>query len=354
MNRAERLAWLRETDPRRLDALWAEADAVRRRHVGDAVHLRGLIEFANRCGRGCLYCGLRRQRADVVRYRMTLDEIVACARTAYDLGMGTVVLQSGEDASMPATWLAEVIVAIKEAVPVAATLSVGERSRDDYALWRRAGADRYLLRFETSNPDLYARLHPDAKDGLDGRLAALYALRDLDYEVGSGVMVGLPGQTCEDLAGDLALFERVGLHMVGLGPYVAHPDTPLAHVGATDADQVPSSETTASIMVALTRLVLPDTNIPATTALATISPTGGRMHGLQRGGNVVMPNVTPAACKRRYEIYPAKAGVTVDVVEAVADVRRTLDALGRTVGIGRGDSPAKTGVKPAPVVTEEV
>ena len=272
---------------------------------------------------------------------MTIDEIVACARTGHRLGLRTLVLQSGEDPDMPAAWLADVIARVKAETAMAVTLSVGRRDRSDYALWRQAGADRYLLRFETSDPVLYRRLHPDS-EGLDAPMAAMAALRDLGYEVGSGVMVGIPGQTYESLPADLETFRRLDLHMIGLGPFIAHPDTPLAAVATdeTSAEQVPNTELMGSKMLALARLACPQTNIPATTALATLNRTAGRRHGLQRGANVVMPNLTPARYKRLYEIYPAKAGVETEIDESIAQVRRTLESIGRTLGTGRGDSPA--------------
>jgi biotin synthase len=206
----EILTWLRENDPERLTGLWRAADDLCARAVGDEVHLRGLIEFSNRCVRGCAYCGLRAPNRRLVRYRMSADEVLACAHQAVSFGYGTVVLQSGEDPATDADWLADLVRRIKVQTPLAVTLSVGERSPNELAAWREAGADRYLLRFETSRRELYEQIHPCRADqDRSDRLAILRTLRDLGYEVGSGVLVGVPGQTYDDLGRDVALFAPV-------------------------------------------------------------------------------------------------------------------------------------------------
>ncbi|MBE3070600.1 MAG: [FeFe] hydrogenase H-cluster radical SAM maturase HydE, partial [Planctomycetes bacterium] len=227
MNRDEILTWLREDDPRRLGALWQRADRARAEAVGDAVHLRGLIEISNRCARRCLYCGLRADRAALPRYRLGADEVLACARRAVALGYGTVVLQSGEDDGLTREAVADLVARLKAETPLAVTLGLGERSDADLAAWRRAGADRYLLRFETSNRALYDRIHPPRAGERSDRLERLERLRDLGYETGGGVMVGIPGQTYADLADDVETFRRLDLDMIGIGPFIAHPDTPL-------------------------------------------------------------------------------------------------------------------------------
>ena len=190
----EILHWLREDHPAALEQLFARADQTRRAHVGDAIHLRGLIEISSFCVRQCHYCGLRLARS-MARYRMTREEILACAQTAVQLGFGTVVLQSGEDFGIEAAWLAEVLRTIKNETPLAITLSLGERLPDELRLWRDAGADRYLLRFETSDPTLYAAIHPQRGSTVSDRVSLLRELRALGYEIGSGVMTGIPGQT---------------------------------------------------------------------------------------------------------------------------------------------------------------
>jgi biotin synthase len=203
MQRLETLNWLRETDPHRLAPLWRQADAVRRAGVGDDVHLRGLIEISSHCVRLCGYCGLRGPNTSLKRYRMTADEILACAHVAVTLGYGTVVLQAGEDPLLTPDWVVEVVKRIKDATRLAVTLSLGEQSEATLRAWRAAGADRYLLRFETSNPVLFEQIHPPRPGQVSDRLAQLRVLRDLGYEVGSGVMIGIPGQTYDDLANDI-------------------------------------------------------------------------------------------------------------------------------------------------------
>jgi biotin synthase len=362
MNRTEILGWLVEDRAERLEALWRLADAARRRSVGDEVHLRGLIEISNYCARECLYCGLRAPNRAVGRYRMTADEIAAAASRAIEFGCGTVVLQSGEDYGIEAPWLAAVVRRIKDLGAPAVTLSLGERGDADLAAWREAGADRYLLRFETSNRALYERIHPRPAGRPSDRIAILRRLRQLGYEIGSGVMIGIPGQTYGDLADDIETFRALDLDMIGVGPFLPHPETPLGRLmlggapgaaagggaaggaaedGGTRAPpggQAPNSELMTYKVVALARLACPGANIPSTTALATVNPAEGRELGLRRGANVVMPNVTPPQYRARYEIYPAKACIYEDVAAFNARLRRRLAAMGRRVGAGPGPS----------------
>jgi biotin synthase len=333
----EILGWLKDESATALARLYARADETRAAHVGGAVHLRGLIEISSYCVRQCHYCGLRAARA-VPRYRMTREEILACARKALQLGFGTVVIQAGEDYGIEAEWLAEVLRALKAELPLAVTLSLGEREPEELRLWREAGADRYLLRFETSDPALYAAIHPRRGARPSDRVAILRQLRALGYEIGSGVMVGIPGQTYEMLARDIELFEALDLDMVGIGPFLAHPDTPLgAESGRRAArEQVPSSEEMVLKAVALTRLVCPEANLPSTTALATINTIDGREHGLESGANVFMPILTPAPYRQMYEIYPGKACVDEDATQCNHCLRQRIERLGRFVGEGPG------------------
>ncbi len=335
---------LRETDPERLERLWAEADAVRRENVGDAVHLRGLIEISNCCARTCLYCGLRGPNAKLERYRMSDEEIVAAARQAEALGYGTVVIQSGEDDAFIGERVAGFVRRIKAETPLAVTLSLGERKPEELELWREAGADRYLLRFETSDRKLYNRIHPPREGRPSNRFALLRRLGELGYEVGSGVMVGIPGQTYDLLARDIEWFADLDLDMVGVGPFIAHPGTPLgagpaAVASAPPGEQVPATEEMTYKVVALTRLACPRTNIPSTSALATVNLAHGREFGLCRGANVVMPNVTPARYRAMYEIYPGKACINESAGDCARCIRARIESLGRTIGTGRGDSP---------------
>ena len=339
MNRAEILRWLREDDPGSLKELWARADAVRREHVGDAVHVRGLVEISNHCARRCAYCGISVANLGLARYRMTAAEIAACARRTTALGYGTVVLQSGEDAGIRREWLAGVVRRIKAELPLAVTLSLGERSDDDLAAWRTAGADRYLLRFETSDAALYERIHPPLAGRPSDRLAILKRLADLGYEVGSGVMIGIPGQTFAVLAADLARFAGLDLDMIGVGPFIPHPATALGRgeLGPAPAgEQVPNTELMTYKVVALARLVCPDANIPSTTALATVNPASGRELGLARGANVVMPDLTPSKYRALYEIYPGKACLRETPVVGDDGVRSRIERMGRRVGAGPG------------------
>jgi len=336
------IAWLREADAASLETLWREADSARDRHVGGQVHLRGLVEISNHCRRSCAYCGLRHANAKVRRYRMSPAEILAAAKTAVGLGYGTVVLQAGEDEALTAPLVAEVIRQIKSGAHtgnLAVTLSLGERTEDELALWKDAGADRYLLRFETSNKTLFKRIHPPLPGRNCRRIDILRVLRDLGYETGSGIMVGIPGQTYEDLARDLATFVELDLDMIGLGPYVPHADTPLANAAPAEKDQTPNDGLMACKVVALTRLVCPDTNIPATTALSALDPISGYEGALTRGANVVMPNLTPTRYRRFYDIYPMDRGGCGGPVTFNKKIRARIAAIGRTTATGRGDSP---------------
>jgi biotin synthase len=333
----EILGWLRETSEPALERLFARADETRRAGVGDAVHLRGLIEISSYCVRQCHYCGLRAARS-VPRYRMTREEILACVRKAVQFGFGTVVLQAGEDYGIEAGWLAEIIRFLKAETPLAVTLSLGEREPEELRLWRKAGADRYLLRFETSDPALYAAIHPRRGARPSDRVDLLRQLRFMGYEIGSGVMVGIPGQSFEMLARDIELFAALDLDMVGIGPFLAHPGTPLGALKASvnGGDQVPSSEWMVLKAVALTRLVCPEANLPSTTALATINTVDGREHGLESGANVFMPVLTPAPYRQMYEIYPGKACVDEDASQCNLCLRQRIERLGRFVGEGPG------------------
>jgi biotin synthase len=330
--------WLRERDPAALERLWTRADAVRAAHVGDAVHLRGLIEISNHCIRHCLYCGIRACSDGITRYRMSANEILSCAREAKRLGYGTVVMQSGEDPGLTRDFIADVIRAIKAETGLAITLSLGEREDDDLRAWKAAGADRFLLRFETSDPELYRRIHPPLPGATSDRVAQLLRMRALGYEIGTGVMVGIPGQTWDILARDIELFRDLDIDMIGIGPFLPSPRTPLGgdaaeRLRAAEDEQVPNDELTTLKVVALTRLVCPEANLPSTTALSTLDPATGRELGLLRGANIVMPNVTPPAYRVLYEIYPGKASFHET---AQVSIEQRIRAIGRHVGEGPG------------------
>lgn len=341
MNQNDLLQWLREKNEKKLEDLWKRADDLRLKHVGDEVHLRGLIEISNHCVRQCGYCGLRFGNKNLERYRMREEEIMACVGEAVTYRFGTVVLQSGEDYGIQTDWLSNLIRLIKRKTRLAVTLSLGERPEEDLEAWRRAGADRYLLRFETSDPDLYHFIHPSLSGRVSDRLSILQTLKKLGYQVGSGVMIGIPGQTFESLANDIDLFHRLDLDMIGVGPYIAHPETPLGSEAwkrnISDMDQVPATEAMTYKVMALTRLVCPEANIPSTTALATLNLEQGRELGLMRGANVVMPNLTPLPYRARYEIYPAKACMQETSQDCSFCLPHRIQSIGRKVGTGRGD-----------------
>ena len=304
------------------------------------MHLRGLVEISNFCSRNCGYCGIRGGRVDLVRYRMTPSEILDCAAAAADFGYGTVVIQAGEDPSLSGPLIAHIVSTIKSRHSLAITLSLGERSDEDVRLWREAGADRYLLRFETSNRELYRRIHPDAPGQGRDRVAMLLRLRELGYEIGSGVMIGIPGQSYEDLVNDILLFAELDLDMIGVGPYIPHPVSSLARLSLNETSApdrgVPNSELMTYKVVALSRLVCPQANIPSTTALATLNLAEGRECGLQRGANVLMPNMTPTRYRRLYEIYPAKACIQETAEKCHGCMRGRIVRIGRSPGTGPG------------------
>jgi biotin synthase len=337
MDRSTIETWLRTEDPEELARLWKEADDTRRRFVGNDVHLRGLIEISNHCVRRCGYCGLNISNRAITRYRMSREEILECAKVAGSLGYGTVVLQSGEDYGIAREWMADVIRSVKETTGLAVTLSLGERSGEDLTTWRQAGADRYLLRFETSDRRLYEKIHPSLPSRSSDRMEILRQLRELGYEIGSGVMIGIPGQTYRSLAEDICTFREMDLDMIGVGPYIPHPQTELASEPASGSpDQVPNTELMTYKVLALTRLACPSANIPSTTALATLNKANGRELGLQRGANIVMPNLTPPRYRVCYEIYPAKACITENAEACGACIQLRIAAIGRTVGTGPG------------------
>lgn len=347
-DQTEILTWLREEDPARLQTLWKRADEARRTHVGDAIHLRGLIEISNYCVRQCAYCGLRAGNGGLARYRMELDEVFAAAQQAVEFGYGSVVLQAGEDYALTAEAIAAVVSRIKAETPLAVTLNLGERSDEELARWRNAGADRYLLRFETSDQDLFHAIHPGLRGRRTDRIPWLRRLKELGYETGSGIMVGLPGQTYESVARDIGLFRDLDLDMIGIGPYIPHPNTPLGNGGLrppiANGEQVPANELMVYKAVALTRLVRPDANIPSTTALATINRHNGRELGLQRGANVLMPNLTPVKYRSLYQIYPDKACIAETGEACNGCLQLRIASIGRHLGQGPGGRGAAVAI----------
>ena len=312
-------------DDSKNDWLFSLADKARKEYVGDEVHLRGLIEFSNICKRTCKYCGLRCENKNIERYRLSPEEIIFYAKKAAEMGYKTLVLQSGEDSFYLAKKLSEIVSEIKK-LDVAVTLSVGEMSFDDYKLLKDAGADRYLLRIETTDKNLYKKMHPDMD--FENRLRCLKDLKTLGYEVGTGCLVGLPGQTIESLADDILFFKEIDADMVGIGPFIAHPDTPLK-------DTQNGNFTLALKVMALTRILLKNINIPATTAMETLNPNG-RIIALQSGANVVMPNVTSTEYRKKYEIYPGKICVNENPEQCRGCIEGKIKSIGRKIANDKG------------------
>jgi biotin synthase len=310
------------------DALFAEARRVRHATKGNGVFLRGLIELSSICDRNCLYCGMRHENPNVRRYAMQDDEIVACAALAAELNFGTVVLQAGEcERLWTQARISQLIRRIKAETGQKITLSLGERSEDDTAAWKAAGADRYLLRFETTDRALFNRIHPGSPQTEEHpRIAQLKRMKAQGYEIGSGVMLGIPGQTLDSVVEDLLTFAELKLDMVGLGPYLKHPETPLGQSDQTS--EVPVSADFTCRCYALTRLLLPNANIPSTTALSTLDPLNGRILGLTSGANVFMPNLTPAVYREGYQIYPGKICVVAPQADSLDALKATFNELG--------------------------
>ena len=303
------------------DDLLKAADIVRYQYVGEAVHLRGLIEFSNICKNNCLYCGIRRDNQLTKRYRLQPDEIVSLAQKAAQQGFKTIVLQSGEDLFYTTDKLCAIIRAIKE-MDVAITLSIGEKTEAEYKAYKNAGADRFLLRIETTDQDLYHRLDPGMR--WETRKQCLLDLKKNGYELGSGIMVGLPHQTLESIADDLLFLKEIGIDMAGIGPFIPAPGTPL------EQEEGKAFDLSLRTM-ALMRLLMPDINIPATTAMEALHPMG-RIMALKAGANVVMPNITSAEYARLYQLYPGKTSVDQ------SDIVQKIKAIGRTIGTGYGTS----------------
>ena len=294
--------------------LIAEGDKVRRENYGDAVYVRGLIEFSSFCRNDCYYCGIRRSNRKADRYRLDRETILSCCREGYGLGYRTFVLQGGEDPYYTDQVLTGIVEAIHREFPdCAITLSAGERTTESYRKLFEAGARRYLLRHEAADPDLYRMLHP-AGMSLDNRIRCLRDLKEIGYQVGSGFMVGAPGQTGEHLIRDIRFLQELEPDMIGIGPYLRHENTPFR-------DREDGSMQLTLRLIAILRLIFPWALIPSTTALGTIHPSGREL-GLQAGANVVMPNLSPVEVREKYELYDNK----ICTGEESAQCRSCLEA----------------------------
>ena len=323
------------SDEQNQDDLFKKADIARHKNVGDEVHLRGLIEFSNICRNNCMYCGIRRDNLSLSRYRMSEEELINTACKAAEIGFKTIVMQSGEDTWFTQDKMCRIIEAIKK-FDVAITLSVGERPYSDYKAWFDAGADRYLIRIETTDKDLYHRLDPGMS--WQKRHECILSLKEIGYELGSGIMVGLPQQTIASIADDLLYLKQVEVDMAGIGPFIPHPQTPLK-------DEAGGTLDLARRTMAVMRLLMPDINIPATTAMESLHPRG-RILALQSGANVVMPNVTEGEYRRLYELYPGKICVNDTPLHCKTCIGAKIMSIGRKVGMGYGGHAGRLPHKP--------
>jgi len=312
------------------DNLFEEARKVRDAHYGKKIFVRGLIEFTNYCKNDCFYCGIRRSNKNAQRYRLTKEEILSCCETGYRLGFHTFVLQGGEDPYYNDDLMCEIIYEIKSRYPdCAVTISFGEKSRDTYKRYKEAGADRYLLRHETANPAHYGMLHPKELS-LKNRKKCLYDLKELGFQVGAGFMVGSPYQTDEHIVDDLLFLKELNPHMVGIGPFIPHKDTPFR-----DFPEGTLQKTLT--LLAIIRIMLPKVLLPSTTALGTIHPKGREM-GFQAGANVVMPNLSPVGVRKAYSLYDGKICTGEEAAECAACLKRRIESSGHVMDFSRGDS----------------
>lgn len=311
-----------------LDRLFSFADKVRKEFCGDGIFLRGIVEFSSFCDKGCCYCGLNKNNHKLSRYRMNQEELIKSVGYLAACKIKTVVLQSGEDPGLDALWLTETIKKLKLKFDLAVTLSVGERSLDDYKLWRQVGADRYLLKMETSNEDLYTSMHP--KMSFAHRLGCLDNLAKLDYQVGSGNIIGLPGQSLKIIAQDILFFKQRDFDMIGIGPFIPHQDTVFA--AQTKGEALLTLKT-----IALTRIVTKNTHIPATTALGSLDKDY-RWEGLKCGANILMPNFTPQLYRKLYQIYPGKKCIDEPVGACNFCMDGEVKKINRFIDYAQGDS----------------
>ncbi|MEJ2103785.1 MAG: [FeFe] hydrogenase H-cluster radical SAM maturase HydE [Ignavibacteriaceae bacterium] len=326
LNKSEMVFLLSLQKNEDIEKLYLRADEIRKEYCGDEVHLRGIIEFSNYCDQNCLYCGLQKSNKNLQRYRMTKDEIIATAGRITETGLKTVVLQSGEDHFYSRSLVTDIIISIKEKFDSAITLSIGERGRDEYEEWKNAGADRYLLKHETANEHLYSTYHQHEK--LKSRLDHIHCLKKIGYQTGSGNIIGLPGQTVEDIADDILLCKELDCDMCSFSPFIPSHDSPFREIPPANAELT-------LMTIAVARIVLKNVHIPATTALSTLIGNGEEA-GLKIGANVIMPNFTPLPYRDNYKIYKDKK--TYDTNIYLEELELILNKLDRKVGEGKGHS----------------
>lgn len=330
LTRAEYEALLEGRSDETAALLAEKASRIRQRVFGNGIYTRGLIEISSFCRCDCRYCGIQRSNGGASRYRLTEDEILGCCRTGYALGFRTFVLQGGEDDYFTDDRLEPLIAQIKAEHPdCAVTLSLGERSRESYRRLRAAGADRYLLRHETADKTQYALLHPPAQT-FENRMRCLLDLRDLGYQTGCGFLVGAPGQTTASMAENLKFVEEFHPAMCGIGPFLPHGATPFA-------DCPPGTLEETCYLLSILRLQSPGMLLPATTALGTAHPRGREL-GILAGANVVMPNLSPQAVRKKYELYEGKICTGEEAAECRGCLERRMAAIGCTLAVDRGDT----------------
>lgn len=330
LKRSEWVTLIRERTPAAAEYLFELARAVRIRHYGHGIHIRGLIEFTNYCRNDCYYCGIRKSNANAQRYRLSKDDILSCCDLGYDLGFRTFVLQGGEDGWFTDERLCDIVSTIRTSFPdCAITLSAGERSYDSYKRLYDAGANRYLLRHETYDSGHYGRLHPPQLSA-SHRRQCLWNLKEIGYQVGSGFMVGSPYQTTENLADDMLFLAELNPQMVGIGPFIPHHDTPFADMPGGTAELT-------VYMLGLVRLLLPRALLPSTTALGTIAPDG-REQGILAGANVVMPNLSPTQVRKKYLLYDNKLCTGDEAAESLNRLKKRMEKIGYHITTDRGDS----------------
>ncbi|MCX8043853.1 MAG: [FeFe] hydrogenase H-cluster radical SAM maturase HydE [Desulfobacterota bacterium] len=337
LSAADILRFLQTDDPAVIAHLYRTADRIRAEYVGDEIHIRALLNISNYCIRNCCYCGLRRDNRELVRYRMTADEIVAAARRAAAQGYRTIVLQSGEDPFFTEEIVCDIIAQIRSSCDIVITLSLGERNYQTLMRWFQEGARRYLLKYETSDPTLYQAIHPDMQ--FQDRIRMLENLKEIGYQTGTGIIVGLPGQTYASVADDILLFHKFDADMIACGPFIYNPKTPLCQTTPDRQRYIQPDAVSVYKVIALARIMTRDTLIPATTALRMITPRDGVRMAFQAGANVIMHNVTPQPYAALYEIYPQQAGVD-QFPTREAFVSFLESATGRTVSHGYGDRRA--------------
>jgi biotin synthase len=313
----------------KLEELYKEADSIREKHMGDEVYLRGILEISNYCKKSCNYCGIRAKTKNIYRYRMNKEEIIEECIKIEKNKMTTVVLQAGEDSILDNEYVSDIIKEIKNKTNLAITLSLGVQKEKTFLAWKDAGMDRYLLRYESSNPIIFEQAHPD--DNLLTRLGCLKYLKEIGIQCGSGFLIGIPGQSLELLAEEIIFCTNLNLDMIGIGPFIPHPDTPYGkNVNIFDADIFFK-------VISILRIMNPKAHIPSTTAYDAIIKNGRNLL-LQRGANVFMPNATPMKYRKHYQLYPNKPCINESSDDCAKCVQNRILSIKREIGRDKGHS----------------